>query len=249
MIYYKNSKEIEIMAEAGKIAAAALKFVLKKVKPGVSTLELDKTAEDLIIKSGGEPSFKKVRGYKYSICTTVNEEVVHGLPSDRVLQNGDIVGVDLGAYFQGYHSDVAETIPVGEMKNEKVLTFLKTGKEALKDAIREAKTGLHIGDISFAIQTRVEGAGFGVVRNLVGHGIGKALHEDPLVPGFGKRGEGPCLREGMVLAIEVIYNMGSPKVLLREDGWTIKTADKSLSGLFERTVAVRNERPLILTTL
>jgi len=234
------------MLKAGEIAAAAMGEIAKNIRPGIRTSDLDKIAEEKIRKLQAEPSFQKVEGYRHSICSTPNDLVVHGLPSNYVLRDGDILGVDLGAYYQGFHSDTAYTFPVGKVNREK-RQFLSVGEKTLQEAIKQAKVGNRIGDVSNKIQTIIEDAGYSVVRELAGHGIGRALHEDPLVPGRGRSGNGEEIKEGMVLAIEVIYNLGRPSIKLLADGWTITTADGSLSGLFERTVAVTVEGPLVLT--
>lgn len=248
MIKIKTPGEIEIMKESGKIAVGALKLVVSKARPGITTLELDKIAEEYIKKMGGAPSFKTVRGYKYTICATVNEDVVHGLPSKYKIKSGDIVGIDLGVYYKGFHSDVAYTVSVGaEDATEK---FLNIGKQALAAGISKARLGNHVGDISSAIQKIVEGAGYSVVRSLVGHGVGRQLHEDPSVPGFlwGRIESTPLLKEGMTLAIEIIYNQGAAEVVYKsDDGWTISTDDGSLSGLFEKTIAITKKGPIVLT--
>jgi methionyl aminopeptidase len=246
MIYLKKLEEIKIIAEAGQIAATALEQVAKNIKPGVKTRELDLIAEEVIRDAGAESSFKKVKGYNYSTCLTPNNLVVHGVPGSYVLKEGDILGVDLGAYYRGFHSDLAATFPVGEIDNEKK-KFLSVGKKALREAINEAVIGGRVGNISNRIQKIIEGAGYSVVRELAGHGVGRSLHEDPLIPGIGRRGSGEELKEGMVLAIEVIYNLGQLGVQLLADGWTIATSDGSISGLFEHTVAVTKEGPLVLT--
>lgn len=246
MIYLKNPKEIEIMRKAGKITALALEEVRKHIKTGVSTIELDKIAQEVILENGAEPSFKKVQGYEYCICATPNSWVVHGIPGDYRLRNGDIIGIDLGAYYKGYHSDMAHSYVVGKTSQEKI-KFLKTGEKALWEAIKEAKIGNKIGDVSNKIQTIVEGSGYSVVKELVGHGVGKELHEDPLVPGRGKKGTGSDIQEGMVLAIEVIYNMGKPELIILDDGWTIDSKDNSNSGLFERTISITKKGPVVLT--
>lgn len=242
----KNSKEIEIMGRVGQITAKALEEVEKNIKIGVSTNKLDQVAEAAIKNAGAESSFKKVSGYKYSICTTPNDLVVHGMPGNYYLKGGDIIGVDIGAYFRGYHSDMAHTYIVGKADKKKK-RFLKVGEKTLWKAIKEAKIGNKIGDISNVIQTNIEGSGYSVVKELVGHGVGKELHEDPLVPGLGKKGTGSEIKVGMVLAIEIIYNMGKPQVSLLSDGWTIATKDRELSGLFERTIAVTKKGPVVLT--
>lgn len=247
MVILKTKKELKIMCRAGQIAAGALEAVLKKAKPGVTTLALDKIAQDYIIKQGASPSFKEVSGYRHSICATPNEAVVHGIPTNYELKEGDVLGVDVGAYYRGFHSDTAKTILIGGKFAEEKKKFLLTGEKALKEAIKKAQVGNRIGDISATIQNIVEGEGFSVVRELVGHGVGRELHEDPLVPGFGKKGSGLVLKEGMVIAIEVIYNRGSKAIYLLSDGWTIVTRDKKVSGLFEQTVSITSNGPVVLT--
>lgn len=234
------------MREAGRIAALALAEVESHIKIGVSTNELDKIAQSVILKNKAESSFKKVKGYKYCICATPNDRVVHGIPGNYKLKKGDVIGIDLGAFYKGYHSDLAHTYIVGGDGGSKK-KFLEVGERALWKAISKAKVGNKIGDISNEIQNTVEGAGYSVVKELVGHGVGKELHEDPLVPGIGKKGTGVEIKEGMVLAIEIIYNMGKPDVSLLSDNWTIISKDNSYSGLFERTVAVTKKGPVVLT--
>lgn len=246
MSYLKTEKEITIMREAGRISAMAMKEVEKKLKPGINTLELDKIVEVVFKENSAQSAFKKVEDYKYSICATPNDEVVHGLPSNYQLRNGDIIGIDLGALYQGYNSDMAETFVIGQVPPQ-TMNFLAKGKEALLQAIKQAQIGNKIGDISNTIQTIIEGAGYSVVRELVGHGVGKSLHEDPMIPGRGKKGSGASLEEGMVIAIEVIYNQGKPDVKMLADGWTIATKDGSLAGLFERTIAITKKGPVVLT--
>lgn len=246
MGYLKTKEEIKIMAEAGRTTALALAEVGKHIKKGVSGLELDEVAEKVIRSQGATPSFQTVEDYKYTICVTENELVVHGLPTETPLEEGDIVGVDIGALYKGFHSDMAETFAVGKLSPD-AERFLKTGKEALEKAVASAKIGHRVGDISGTIQGVVEGAGYSVVRELVGHGVGTELHEDPLIPGVGKKGTGPLLEEGMVIAIEIIYNQGKAPVALLEDGWSIVSKDGSLSGLFERTVAITKKGPVVLT--
>jgi methionyl aminopeptidase len=255
MIQLKNEKEIEIMRQGGKILSDVLFEVLKHAKVGVSELELDQLAEELILKKGGEPGFKKVEGYKHTICISTNDVVVHGIPTNYKLKAGDKVGIDCGVYFKGFHTDMAQTIKVkGEKLKveslDEVDKFLETGERAMWEGIKAAKLGNRIGDISKAIQDVVEGQGYSVVRSLIGHGVGRELHEDPEVPGFldGSSLKTPLLKEGMTIAIEVIYNMGKKDVVYSgNDGWTIKTRDGSLSGLFERTVVVSKQAPEVLT--
>lgn len=234
------------MAKAGQIAASALRQIAKNVRPGVKVNDLDKIADEKIKSFGAESSFKKVNGYQYTICTTPNDWVVHGIPENYVLKEGDILGVDLGAYFEGFHSDLAYTFPVGKVSDER-RKFLATGEKALQAAVKKVKIGGRIGDISETIQHTVERAGYSVVKELVGHGVGRNLHEDPLVPGIGKKDTGEKIEEGIVLAVEVIYNQGKPQVQLLPDGWSIATKDGLLAGLFETTVAATKKKPLVLT--
>jgi len=257
MIIIKTSEEIEIMRAGGKILAEVLFEVLSHAKAGVSEMELDQLAEKLILEKGGEPGFKKVKGYKHAICISTNDVVVHGVPTDYTLKEGDTVGIDCGVYYRGFYTDMAQTLRVKNQKSkiknqnyDAVDKFLQTGEKAMWEGIRAAKVGQRVGDISKAIQTIVEGQGYSVVRSLIGHGVGKKLHEDPEVPGF--LGvpifQTPLLKEGMTIAIEAIYNMGKSDVVYSNgDGWTIKSKDGSLSGLFERTIAITKNGPLILT--
>lgn len=254
MIKLKDPKEVQIMAEGGKILAGILSRLEKKARPGITTLELDQEAEKEILAVGGEPSFKMVPNYNFSSCLCVNEVVVHGLPTDYKLKKGDLLGIDVGLFYKGFHTDMAWTMLVEAEDDEeaeilKKKRFLQTGKLALMRAIGEAKEGNRIGDISRVIQETIERAGYRVVRTLVGHGVGRKLHEDPQIPGFLTQAveKTPLLTRGMTLAIEVIYNMGSSRVVYRNDVWTIATQDASLSALFEKTVAVAKEEPIVLT--
>lgn len=242
----KSPAEIAIMTEAGRLAGEVLDQIILEVKPGVSTLDLDKLAEDLIKKIGGEPGFKRVPGYYHSICTAVNEEVVHGIPGERVLKEGDIVAVDLGVYFKGFHSDTAVTLPVGRVSKE-AENFMQAGREALMAGIKAAKVGSRVGDISAAIEKILTSHKFGIVHSLTGHGVGRDLHEDPLIPNHGLVGTGELLTEGMVIAIEPIYTDGNPEIFLSEDGWTITSPGSALAGQFEHTVALTSNGPVILT--
>lgn len=243
MVTPRTPQEIELMRQAGRIGAAALKAVLEKAKEGVTLKELDKIAEEEILSLGGEPNFKKEEGYFWTTCLNINNEVVHGIPRDIKLKRGDKFSVDVGALLKGWNSDTAWSIIVGEEPDK----FLKIGEEALWKGISKAIEGNRIGDISSAIQEVVEGAGYSVVRALVGHGIGKKMHEDPEVPGYGKAGVGLLLKEGMSLAVEVIYAEGGYEVVLDRDGWTIMTEDGSRGGLFEMTIIVGKEKPEVLT--
>lgn len=256
----KSARELEFMKRSGEIASLALKAALEKVKIGVIAKEIDKAAEDEIYRNGGDLSYKSVPGYKWATCITFNDQVVHGIPTDRKVKEGDLVSVDLAVSYKGWHTDNAWTILVGseklaaggeprqrrEVRSEKK-RFLEVGKEALKLGIKEAVSGNRVGDIGAAIQKKVESGGYHVVRSLVGHGVGRSLHEEPEIPGFGTSGTGPVLNEGMTLAIEVIYAEGTSEVLLEKDGWTYKSADGSMSGLFEMTVVVGKKEAKILT--
>ena len=242
----KTDQEIEIMKKSGTICAQALKKVLAHVKPGASCLTLDKIAQEEIEKQCASPSFKTVEDYKWTICTTVNEQVVHAIPTQRVLKNGDVLGIDIGALYKGFHSDQAISVPVG-MVDKTTEQFLNVGAKTLKNAIAKAKLGNTIGDISQTIQEAIESAGYSVVKSLTGHGVGRRLHEEPMVPGFGQAQKGPKILENMVLAIEVIYAQGSGDVVLEKDNWTISTKEGSLGGLFEQTVAIGKDGPIVLT--
>lgn len=246
----RNRYELDLMRESGKIAAAALKKAVEVVKVGISELEVDKVAEKEIYRLGGNLSYQTVPGYKYATCITVNEQVVHGIPGARQFKDGDLVSVDLAVSYKGWHTDCAWTVLVQSAKSKaqsEKERFLRIGEEALWDGIAQAIEGNRVGDISSAIQSKVEGAGYKVVRSLVGHGIGRNLHEEPEIPGYGKRGVGMLLKTGMTLAIEVIYTMGSYEVNLGSDGWTYQTEDGSLSGLFEMTVVVGQDKAEVLT--
>lgn len=266
MIDLKTEEEIEVMRQGGRILAEALKEVLNHVRVGVSELELDKLAEKLILEKGGEPGFKKVDGYRHAICISTNDVVVHGVPTAYKLKEGDVVGIDCGVFYKGFHTDMAQTVRIKDeparnasqsdaggglmIKENEVDRFLETGERAMWEGIKAARLGNRIGDISKAIQNVVEGQGYSVVRSLIGHGVGRELHEEPEVPGFlsGPILKTPLLKIGMTIAIEVIYNMGKSDVVYsNSDGWTIKTKDGSLSGLFERTIAITQNDPEVLT--
>lgn len=243
----RTSAELALMRKSGLITAKALKKTLSAVQPGVDLLTLDKIAEEEIGKLGGRPSFKTVAGYHWTSCLTVNQEVVHGIPRPIELKEGDVLGIDLGTVYQGWHTDAAWSVTVGGSLAGEKPVFLKVGEEALWKAIDQAHTGNRIGDISAAIQTTIEGQGYSVVRSLVGHGVGRALHEEPEVPGVGKGGSGPVLKENMTIAIEAIYTSGRPEVVLEDDKWTVSTSDGSLGGLFEMTVIIGEHLAEVLT--
>lgn len=241
----RNSYELKLIRESGRIASLALKRAMETIKVGATEVEVDKIVTQEIYKQGGDLSYKTVPGYKYATCITVNEQVVHGIPTDRKFVQGDVVSVDLAVMYKGWHTDCAWSVLIGKDREKE--KFLKTGEEALWLGIAQAVDGNRVGDMSAAIQAKVEGSGYSVVRSLVGHGVGKSLHEDPEIPGFGEEGKGPILKSGMTLAIEVIYTAGSPDVRLEEDGWTFSSSDKSLGGLFEMTVIVGKKEAEALT--
>lgn len=243
----RTPSQIELMRRSGAITASALKAVLKAVKPGIDLIELDRVADAEIMRLGGEASFKTVPGYKWATCLTLNDEVVHGIPRPIILKAGDLFSVDVGAVLNGWHTDAAWSVVVGNVKDPEKTKFLKAGEEALWQGISQARSGSKIGDIGAQMQKIVEGAGYSVVRSLVGHGIGKKLHEDPEVPGFGKSGKGLPLKKGITVAIEAIYNRGGHEVVLAGDGWTISSKDGSWGGLFEMTVVVGDEEAEVLT--
>ncbi len=248
MVILKQPDEIHKARASNRIVAEVLSVLRDKVKPGVTTRELDKIAEGIAVKRGAKPAFKGYRGYPYSLCTSVNEEVVHGMPSSRILNEGDIIGLDFGIYHQGLYGDAAITLPVGRV-DEQAARLMQVTEQSLCGAIRQACHGNRLGDISAAVQEAVEEAGFSVVRDFVGHGIGKSLHEDPQIPNFGKKGRGIELQEGMILAIEPMVNAGKYKVKILPDGWTVITADGSLSAHFEHSVAITGNGPEILSRL
>lgn len=247
MITRKSRDEIEKMRAAGRVVASALKQLAESIVPGkTTTADMDALAEEIILRHGAIPSFKGYKGYPNATCIAINHEVVHGIPGPRLLQEGDIVGIDLGAILDGYHADSAITVPVGEVSPE-AERLMKVTREALFAGIRMARAGNRLTDISHAIQEYVERHHYSVVRDLVGHGIGTSMHEEPQVPNFGRPGRGPRLEVGMTLAIEPMVNAGSPQVETLRDGWTIVTRDGSLSAHFEHTVAVTERGPDILT--
>lgn len=248
MIILKSKRELEYMRDAGKIVAETLEEVKKAVAPGKTTLDLDVVAEDYINSKGAIPAFKGYYGFPASICTSVNNEVVHGIPGLRSLELGDIISVDCGAVINGYYGDSAITIPLGEV-SEETTRLLEVTEKSLYEGIKQAIEGNRLSDISHAIQTYVEKAGFSVVRDFVGHGIGTKMHEEPQVPNFGNPGRGPRLKSGMCLAIEPMVNMGSYDVETLENNWTVVTKDGQLSAHFEHSVAITEEGPLILTEL
>ncbi len=248
MVILKQPDEIVKARASNQIVAEALSVLKEKVKPGITTRELDKIAEAVVAKRGGKPAFKGYRGYPFSLCTSVNEEVVHGMPSNRVLIEGDIIGIDFGVYYQGFYGDSAITLPVGKI-SESAARLMQVTEQSLYAAIEQTKEGNRLGDISAAVQETVETGGYSVVRDFVGHGIGKSLHEDPQIPNYGKKGRGIELKKGMILAIEPMVNAGKYKVKVLADGWTVVTDDGSLSAHFEHTVVITDGGPEILSRL
>ena len=246
MIAIRSQAELDVIRESGAILVDCIKTLEEMLRPGVTTGELDRAAEELIRSRGAAPAFKGYQGYPASICTSVNEQVVHGIPGARRLAEGDIVGIDIGVVHDGYYADASRTYPIGET-SEKALRLIAVTREALELAIDKARVGNHLSDISNVIQRHAESNGFSVVRNLVGHGIGQRMHEDPQIPNFGLPGRGPVLSHGMVLAIEPMVNEGSFDVVTLRDNWTFVTVDGKLSAHFEDTVAVTNDGPVIMT--
>jgi len=252
MIFLKSAREIEILRRANVIVAEILQALRQKVTPGLTTAELDALAEELTYKKKARPAFKGYmmagRVFPRSLCTSINEEIVHGIPSDRVLRDGDIVGLDFGVIYDGFYGDSAVTVGVGEV-SEEAQRLMQVTEEALYKGIGQLREGKRLGDLSSVIQTTVESAGFSVVRAFVGHGIGKKLHEEPPVPNYGEPDRGLRLREGMVLAIEPMVNAGGCEVEIREDGWTAVTKDGSLAAHFEHSVAITKNGPYILSKI
>lgn len=247
MIYLKSQKELDLMRKAGEIAAEALARVMEAIEPGVSTKALDRIAEALIRKKGGEPAFLGYMGYPASICVSINDEVVHGIPSDeRIIKEGDLVSVDLGVRYEGYYGDIAASVVVGD-SSPAARKLVSVTKKSLFEGIKMAKPGNRLLDISAEIQETAEKEGFSVVRQYVGHGIGKKLHEEPQVPNFGLRGTGILLKPGLTIAIEPMVNEGTFEVYTDKDGWTVRTKDGKLSAHFEHTVAITEDGPEILT--
>lgn len=246
MITLKTKREIELMRQAGKIVAELLEHLKSLVGPGVETGSLDRFAEEFILRKGAIPAFKGYNGFPASICTSVNDEVVHGIPGARSLSEGDIISIDVGVLFKGYYGDAAITLPVGEV-DEEVKKLLKVTEEALYRGIQQAWPGVRLGKVSHAIQSHVEKNGFSVVRDYVGHGIGTQMHEDPAVPNFGRPDRGIVLKEGMTLAIEPMVNAGSYEVYRKADNWTVATVDGKYSAHFEHSIVVSHHGPEILT--
>lgn len=246
-IVYKTEEEIEYIRTSSLLVGKTLAEVARNLKPGVTTQDLDALAEKFILDHGAKPSFKGYHGFRHTLCISVNEEIVHGIPGPREIKDGDVVSIDCGVYMNGYHGDSAYTFPVGNV-SEEVLKLLRVTKTSLYRGISKARPGNRIGDISAAVQEYAESNGYGVVRELVGHGLGKNLHEKPEVPNYGKQGSGPVLKAGMTLAIEPMINMGVRSIKQLNDGWTVITSDRKPSAHFEHTIAVREGEPEILSS-
>jgi methionyl aminopeptidase len=245
-IVIKSAGELTVMREAGRVVAVTLAALARQVRPGITTLELDRLAESTIRAQGATPSFKGYRGFPASVCVSVNEEVVHGIPGKRVLHEGEIVSLDVGAIFEGMQGDAALTVPVGQV-SARMHTLMRVTRMALAAGIQEARVGNRLGDISAAIQKVAEGAGFSVVREYGGHGVGRSMHEDPHIPNWGQAGTGILLRAGMTLALEPMVNAGKYQVRVKSDNWTVVTVDGQPSAHFEHTVAITEGEPEILT--
>jgi len=246
MINIKAPREIELMRKAGEIVGLTHNYLKQFLKPGITTLEIDKLANDFILKQNATPSFKNLYGFPGTICISINEEVVHGIPSNRKLKDGDIITLDIGACYKGYHGDSAWTYPVGNV-NPEILEFLKQTEESLFKGLEVIKAGARVGDIGYAVSEVAKKYNLGVVKELVGHGIGSEVHEDPDVPNYGKKGTGPILKEGMVIAVEPMLNLGTEEIYMLDDDWTIVTADDLPSAHFEHTVLVTKDGYEILT--
>lgn len=246
-VHIKTDEEVEILRESSLLVGKTLAVVAERIRPGVTTLQLDAMAEEFILDHGATPGFKGYGGFPNSLCTSVNESVVHGIPNNRPLEDGDIVSVDCGVLKNGFYGDSAYTFAVGEISVE-VQKLLDVTKECLRLAIEQAVVGKRIGDIGFACQSHADQYGFGVVRELVGHGLGRELHEAPEVPNYGRRGNGPRLMDGMVLAIEPMINLGRKEIFHEDDGWTIVTADRKVSAHFEHDVVVRKDQADVLSS-
>ena len=247
-ITVKSDRELGYMREAGKVVAQTKAVLADALRSGVTTLELDRIADAEIGRLGATPSFKGYHGFPATICVSLNEQIVHGIPSDRAIQEGDIVSLDVGAIVEGFHGDSAFTVGIGQI-SEEAQGLIDATRESLRLGIAQATVGARVGDVSAAVQGYAEGLGYGVVRQYVGHGIGRSMHEDPQVPNYGAPGRGPLLREGMALAIEPMLNMGGREAEQLDDGWTVVTADGSMSAHFEDTIAITGSGPEVMTGL
>lgn len=248
MIYIKSDAEIAVMEKAGRIVAETLAKIEEVVKPGITTKELDRIAEEYIVSCGARPSFKGHYGYPATICSSINEEVVHGIPGEKILQEGDIVSIDCGACYEGFHGDAARTFPVGKISDE-AKKLIEVTRDSFFEGLKYAVVGNRIGDISYAVQTYAESNGFSVVRDYVGHGVGRKMWEEPPVPNFGKPGKGLKLVKGLVIAVEPMINEGTYAVKELSDGWTVVTHDGKISAHYENTIAILENGPKILTMI
>lgn len=248
MIYIKSDAEIAVMEKAGRIVAETLAKIEEVVKPGITTKELDRIAEEYIVSCGARPSFKGHYGYPAAICSSINEEVVHGIPGEKILQEGDIVSIDCGACYEGFHGDAARTFPVGKISDE-AKKLIEVTRDSFFEGLKYAVVGNRIGDISYAVQTYAESNGFSVVRDYVGHGVGRKMWEEPPVPNFGKPGKGLKLVKGLVIAVEPMINEGTYAVKELSDGWTVVTHDGKISAHYENTIAILENGPKILTMI
>ena len=246
MITLKSKREIELLKEAGHIVYLTHQYLRPYIKAGIKTKELDSLAEKFIRSKGATPSFKGYEGFPSTLCISINDEVVHGFPGERVLQDGDIISIDIGACYKGYHGDSAWTYTVGEVSDD-AKYLLEHTEKALYEGIKQAKVGNRIGDISYAVEKYATEHNLGVVKELVGHGVGTSVHEAPDVPNYGTKGTGPKIRDGMVIAIEPMLTLGSPDIYIEDNDWTVKTVDSSLSAHFEHTIGVTNDGVIILT--
>ncbi|MBD3207868.1 MAG: type I methionyl aminopeptidase [Candidatus Nealsonbacteria bacterium] len=248
MIPIKSPKDLEIMAEGSGILAQVMKELTERVVPGITTEELDRLAESLILDFGGKPSFKGYEGYPAALCASVNEQIVHAVPSDRKLEEGDILSLDLGVFYRGFHADMAVTVPVGEISPE-ARRLIRATKKALKRGIKKSRPGNTFGDVSNTIERHIKSQGFGVIRELCGHGIGRELHQEPQILNYGKRGEGPKIKPRMCFCLEPMLSAGNWRIKKSEDGYGYETEDGSLSAHFEHTLAVTEEKCLVLTRI
>jgi len=248
MIPIKSPKDLEIMAEGSGILAQVMKELTERVAPGITTEELDRLAESLILDFGGKPSFKGYEGYPAALCASVNEQIVHAVPSGRKLQEGDILSLDLGVFYRGFHADMAVTVPVGEI-NPEARRLIRATKKALKRGIKKSRPGNTFGDVSNTIERHIKSQGFGVIRELCGHGIGRELHQEPQILNYGKRGEGPKIKPRMCFCLEPMLSAGDWRIKKSEDGYGYETEDGSLSAHFEHTLAVTEEKCLVLTRI
>jgi len=247
MLHLKTEEQIELLRSSNQLVSLTLAQMAKIIRPGITTLELDRIAEEFIRDHKAIPGFKGYNSFPNTLCTSVNDEVVHGIPSDYILQEGDIVSIDCGVVLEGYYGDSAFTFPVGEIDDEK-RRLLEYTRESLEEGVKQAVVGNRVGDISWAVQNKAESGGYSVVRELVGHGLGKNLHEAPEIPNYGRRGRGPKLKKGLVICIEPMINMGGRNVRQMKDGWTVRTADGKPSAHFEYAVAIRQNKADVLTT-